>query len=233
MSDPFWYEEVPILWDSDRLIEFFPNMQMSLAEKLNAIVRFGVYAGFLLALVRSSFVGLYLPIALLLVTKVLYDQNSEQAATIRVAPLQTVDEDIIVSGLPDHNPTTLINGEECVKPTEDNPFGNLLLSDLKHDPKRPAACPITDSRVAAQAEDKFTSNLWTDVDDVYGRKNASRAFYTMPVTEACNDQTGFAKWLYGNQGNCKDNGMVPCMMDDLRHDRKPVYLEDDNFHYQL
>lgn len=231
MSDPFWYGHVSILWDTSRLTEFFPTASMTLAEKLNAIVRFGLYTGILLALFRSSYIALYVPIALFAVTKVLYDQNEEPEKSIEVEMTPRQYENPIIDALPDRNPVTVVDGKKCVQPTADNPFGNLLLTDLKHDPERPAACPITDPVVAAAAEDKFTENLWSDVQDVWGRKNASRQFYTMPVTEVCNDQTGYAKWLYGDQGTCKSKGMDKCIPEDLRQDRKPVYLDIDNFQY--
>ena len=42
-SDEFWYNDPKVLWKFDRFIEFFPNPNLSLAEKLNALVRLSFY----------------------------------------------------------------------------------------------------------------------------------------------------------------------------------------------
>ena len=47
-SDIFWYYNPSILWDKERLIEFFPNPDLSLAEKLNALVRLSFYIAIIL-----------------------------------------------------------------------------------------------------------------------------------------------------------------------------------------
>ena len=40
MSDPLWVEDVSILINSDKLVEFFPTSDMSRNAKMNAITRF-------------------------------------------------------------------------------------------------------------------------------------------------------------------------------------------------
>ena len=42
-SDEFWYNDPKVLWKFDRFIEFFPNPNLSLSEKLNALVRLSIY----------------------------------------------------------------------------------------------------------------------------------------------------------------------------------------------
>ena len=37
-----------------------------------------------------------------------------------------------------------------------------------------------------------------------------RQFYTMPVTDVVNDQTGFAKWLYDRGPSCKQGAVEKC-----------------------
>ena len=37
-SDPFWFDDMSILFSKDRLVEFFPTEDMSLGEKLNSII---------------------------------------------------------------------------------------------------------------------------------------------------------------------------------------------------
>lgn len=72
-SDPFWFEDMSILFSKDRLVEFFPTKDMSLSEKLNSITRFGIYGGILLYMYNKKYIMLYIPIALLGLTKIIYD----------------------------------------------------------------------------------------------------------------------------------------------------------------
>ena len=48
VSDNFWYNHPSILLDPNRFIEFFPNPDLSLSEKLNALVRLSFYVSLLL-----------------------------------------------------------------------------------------------------------------------------------------------------------------------------------------
>ena len=46
-----------------------------------------------------------------------------------------------------------------------------------------------------------------DVDDLFGRYNSQRQFYTMPSTTVPNDQKSFAEWLYKTPETCKENSL--------------------------
>ena len=216
-GDAFWFDDWRILFDSGRLTEFFPTASMSLAEKLNAIVRFGLYAGALLFMFNTNYTAVYLPIALLVVSKVLYDRNK---------PAEGYLNGLVADGdneLPNQNPRVLNkDGQLCVPPTADNPFMNVTMSDYKLDPERPAACAITEPSVREDANAKFYDNLFRDVNDVYSRNTSSRQFYTMPATTIPNNQDEFAQFLYGDMGKCKTGHLDQCMYDDPRMNRRPV-----------
>ena len=47
LHDKFWLNDMSILYQSDRLTDFFPTTKMNLAEKLNSIFRLSVYIGLL------------------------------------------------------------------------------------------------------------------------------------------------------------------------------------------
>lgn len=77
---------------------------------------------------------------------------------------------------------------ECVKPTVDNPHMNFRAFDSRE--RAPACKPWNvDALVTAAAGEP--------VQDSPFQRSADRV-YTMPCTTAANDQTGFAKWLYGS-----------------------------------
>ena len=216
MPDGFWYDDYAVLWRQDRLTAFVPRRSMSLDEKLNAAVRFVAYATAALFLYTSKTMYLYLLPAALLSTKLLHDHGAGEAMLSSTA----IDSD--AGDLPDRNPRTVVDGATCVPPTADNPFMNVLVSDIKYDPQRPAACPMADDGVRDDAMSKFYDGLFVDAGDVFGNATASRQFYTMPVTEVANDQAGFARACYGSIGDCKAGNMSQCQEHDLRAQRPPV-----------
>jgi hypothetical protein len=115
-------------------------------------------------------------------------------------------------------PTVMRDGAECVGPTRNNPYMNVQPSDYMDDPRRPAACVLTDEDVTRTAEQHAKYNLYQDVSDLFGNMTSTRSFYTMPSTTIPNDQGSFASWLYGdvNKG-CKSGHLERCLpSSDLR-----------------
>ena len=52
--------------------------------------------------------------------------------------------------------------------------------------------------------------MFRSTDDVFMNNSGDRQFYTMPVTDIVNDQTGFAKWLYDRGPTCKQGAVEKC-----------------------
>jgi hypothetical protein len=95
--------------------------------------------------------------------------------------------------------------ELCTRPTPENPFMNVLVSDIGDNPLRPAACDVEDHRVRNKMHQYFDAGLYRDVDDIFHSKASDRQFYTMPVTTVANDAGAFASWLYGSTGTVRDS----------------------------
>ena len=53
-SDDFWADNLEVLIDSDRVVEFFPSDDMSTNEKLNAVTRAGIYIGLLFSIYKQD-----------------------------------------------------------------------------------------------------------------------------------------------------------------------------------
>lgn len=227
-SDSFWTTNIEILYKSDRLAEFIPTSEMSTVEKLNSIARFSIYTGVLLSFVKGKFWPIWISVGGLGLT-VFIHQNSEEL--IGVAENFGISDalasiGINTRGIPGFEGTDLeeirkkremdlgpekvehINedGEECILPTDQNPFMNLLVSDYGTD--RPQACETdsTTGDLQKDIEEKFNINLFKDVSDLFGKNNSQRQFYTNPVTTSFPDPNGdFKHWLYGNMASCKDD----------------------------
>ena len=222
-TDRLWFDDPRILWRQERLPEFFPNPKLSMEEQMNAVVRLSAYLSLGLYLYTRNASFIYILPFTLLATKVGYDILSRNKPAPRV--VQTTQGQGVDAGLPEGNARTAQDGKECVAPTKENPFMNVLLTDIKYDPDRPAACNISDPAIEKSALSNFYDGLFRDVDDVFGRNTNSRQFVTQPLTTLPGaEQREFAELLFGDMGKCKTSGdMNACAYDDVRQRRSPHF----------
>lgn len=207
-NDVFWSMDLSILWDKNRLIEFFPTKDMTLNEKMNSIARLSVYATLVLVIYKGQLWPLY--IGLLGMAMSLFLQNSSNESNIN--------SDKYISA-----ELNKIEGETtdlCTAPTKDNPFMNISVNEYIDNPTRSGACdPKT---VSEETEAHFNVNLYKDVDDLFGKNNSQRMFVTNPITTIPNDQQNFAKWLYSTPSTCKEDQENCLRYEDVRANRKPL-----------
>lgn len=199
MSDPFWLDEPSILFQSDRIANFFPTYTMTFIEKLNSISRLAIYLGVALYIVSSNYNWLYLAILVPIFTVFMYKSQKDNIETY-FNNYDSLDNQI--------NKMELLT-PETVKPTVNNPFMNinLITSDRN---RAPATASWNDDKVMADIEEKFNYNLYRDSGDLYNKNNSQRQYVTMPSTTIPNDQTTFAKWLYGLPHKTCKEGSIYC-----------------------
>jgi hypothetical protein len=169
---------------------------MTLQEKLNALLRFFIYLGILLALIKSNYKYLLLGIITALITII-----------INKYELQTEKE---TEKFLDKNNLTIVDNKICARSTVENPFMNLSVADISLNPEHPQACDIENHEVKKSVAKNFYSRIFRDVNDIYSKDASERQFYTMPCTQVANDQSEFGKWLYINGGSCKDGNSEQC-----------------------
>ena len=170
-----WTKNPQVLLSKDNLQYFIPTEDMTYIEKINAITRFIIYGSFLLFLVRGESLILLLPIVSMIIIYFL-----------------------VSWGLGIDELKESFNNEkksECTSPTLNNPFMNVMITDSRN---REVACNYTEE-TKNQIEDAFNSNLYKDTNDLFGRNNSQRQFYTTPNTSIPNNQKEFANWLYGHK----------------------------------
>ena len=199
--DPFWFIDPKILIQQNRLIEFFPHDEMTLYEKLNAMVRFALYFALLVFAFKQQKAMFFFPLFVLGVTLYLYK--------IDYKPKE---------GKSYFNKS---NGHsvECQPPSDSNPFMNVLISDYTGNPQKKRACDINDKKVQRDIKSKFEKNLYQNTVDIWGRNNSQREYYTMPNTTIPNDQINFANWLYKTEPTCKEITSNCKVEQDIRHKR--------------
>ena len=190
-DDPFWGDRPDILLHAGRLIEFFPTADQTTEERMNAISRLVLYLGVSLSVYRGTVVPLQLAAMLVGLIYVMWRNRKLEGSP---PPIETY----------------------CTMPTKENPFMNLLPGD---DPARPPACEGPE--VEEMSRNLLDSQLYEDVDDLFGRNNNQRQFYTMPSTQRPNDREKFGNWLFKGVADCKTDGVCP-PFEDLRVARQLI-----------
>jgi hypothetical protein len=193
--EKIWYEDIQNFITPANYMDFFPTTDMTFEQQLNSIVRFSVYFSVVVVLLKRSLGVLYF---VLFVAGFTFFMNTmyKREAFSRQDLL-----DKFNIGYDNRR------NRACQKPTNANPFMNVLTSEYKENPKRESACDVLDCGIKKQMRDKFDRNLFRDSDDVYHRKASDRQFYTTPITTIPNDQEAFAKWCYESGPTCKENGL--------------------------
>lgn len=185
-TDPVWSKNVYILFRPDRLIEFFPNKEQSLEERMNAVARFSIYASLLLVAYKRDWQYLLGIPVMLLILSIVYSKEEFEVTT----------------------PKGILKKPKQKRPTINNPMMNVSFADNDTYVEAPKYYDDTEQseKIREQVADKLDFNLFHSVDDVFERKNNQRQFYTMPSTTIPNDQEKYLDFLYGDmKETCKDN----------------------------
>jgi len=195
LLDKFWLTDPNILFNSKRLIEFFPTTDMGLNEQLNAITRLSVYLSVIMYSYSGNYYYMFIFIITLIFTYLIYKSKST---------LTDLSDSL-------ENFTSKTN---YIEPTKDNPFMNISLNDYTENPHREAAIKRTmyrDHNLDKDIESKFNINLYKDLDDIFDKSNSQRQYYTTPITTIPNNQQGFADWLYKTPKTCKEANGDQCL----------------------
>jgi len=189
-TDEFWFNDFSILFNKERLIEFVPTSHMNSNEKLNSLLRFSIIVTFVLFLKNKNYNLLIIPVISALITLYIYKFNT----------IEKKDDELDLSE--DYE------NSKCLKPTEDNPFGNTLLTDVGNYKKKDQACLIEEN--LDEINNHFNKGLYKDVNDLYGKNNSQRQFFSMPNTNEYGIKNGdsvkFANWLYNSgKSTCKED----------------------------
>lgn len=202
ISDLFWYQNPNILIQLDRLNEFFPHNDMTLYEKLNSMVRFAIYFALLVFAFKRSTRMFLFPLFVAGLTLYLFKNDYKEEK-----------EGMKIVG---------DKYDKCQKPSDENPFMNVLISDYTENPEKKPACNVNDKNIKEEIKEKFEKNLYRNTVDIWGRNNSQREYYTMPNTTIPNDQINFANWLYKTPATCKELTRHCNTEIDLRHNRRPI-----------
>lgn len=179
MPDLIWFKDPMILFAKDTWSKFVPTKDMTTPEALNSVVRFATY--FSLILFAATSVGAYvMAIPVVMVTTILLYNLFPNGTTIEsfAEPKKKA-------------------GPQYTMPTKENPFMNVLLTEIQDDPHREDAAPTNRRDVKAELYKAFqaTSDLHMDTTDLFDQAQAMRTFHTLQSSKVPNDLDGFKAWL--------------------------------------
>ena len=180
-----WYEDFTLLYENGRYLEFWPTDDMSYDEKVNAISRLIIISSVLISVYKKNKNALIAGIVTLIA---MYTLLRSKKTKVCENPIRKVK---VLEGSRTSN---------CRNPTSMNPFSNYLVGNTND---MTSACEYDE--VKNEIEHEFNKGQYKDDFDVFDRKNSRRQFYSMPNTKVANDQTEYAKWLYGSNKVCKDD----------------------------
>lgn len=229
MHDPVWYRDVRVLFQ--RPTEFFPSRDQTPEERVNSIVRMIVYAS--AAVFAYSRKAKYLLLALAAITAVTLAYSTHAGSTRGAKPLYrpagmttqgrrpaggrrkgggtlsstnaTRGRGSSLSGI---SRKSLGLGQASGKPsctwsTPNNPFANVLLTDVADNPDRAPACDY--DVMKKDIRHNFNRGLIRDAHDVFEKENSQRQYFSTPVTTTYPDTKSFAEFAYGTKVGCKEN----------------------------
>jgi hypothetical protein len=240
MTTPFWSNEPTILFNTDNILQVWPQPSMSFEAKLNAISRFIIVLsvlGFVFTM-RSHFLVIgAITLAIILSLYRYRKQTIVNGLTENFSNQDKKDDKKKKKGknVRKITPTTFTTDpvtlesvlrSEFHPTTKQNPFGNVLLTDIMDDPERKAAAPsfnpdvhedIT-TAVKKQTQmlnpDIISTNkqLYGDLKDNYDLDMSMQRFYSTANTRIDSDQNAFASYLYGSMYSAKEDTPEGAMM---------------------
>ena len=185
----FWIDNLNELFNP----VLYPNINMTIEEKINAIIRLILFIGIIATLIFNDSRYILFILIIMLISILIYNYQMEKNRKIEKY-LNDNDLDII-------------NNEKCVKPTQENPFMNpsLIGNNNKYD-----SCSIENEHIKDNIDYFFNKNVFRETDDIYDKSLQDRQFYTVPSTSIPNNREKLASWLYERGPSCKENNGEQC-----------------------
>lgn len=213
MSTTIFLENPGILVDKNYIFDFIPNINATVEERINAIVRFSLYFSLILMITKNNYRYCYIFIATLFITYLFYDNNKEHfISKIESNSNNNLNTDSGDANLyADTEINTLCKNDssdennsvnmdkDCDEPRCNNLFMNVLPTDDFKTKKK--ACSFT-KEISDKVNDGFYSKFKKDENTFFNQDFGMRQFYSMPNTQVPNDQGTFAKWLYNTPVSC-------------------------------
>jgi hypothetical protein len=198
-GDPAWFNNFDVLFDTTKITEFMVHKNMTFTEKLNAVFRFSIYAAVLLYAYHGNWKVFLFPLFVSALTIYLGKTSMD----------------------PEYSPENKENMKPtCQLPSENNPYANVLVTDISENPDKLPACNPENPEIQAMTQKYMGTGH--DYDN-----SLSRIFNTQPVTTVTQESyDDFVKWTHSNPNpTCReDTRFCKIWGDDVRYQRSAVVV---------
>jgi hypothetical protein len=243
MTTPFWSNEPTILFNTDNILQVWPQPAMSFEAKLNAISRFVIVLsvlGFVFTMRPHFLVIGAITLAIILslyryrkqaIVKGLtenFDNQDDNDKKKKKGNNRNKNVRKITPTTFTTDPVTLESmlRSEFHPTTKQNPFGNVLLTDIMDEPERKSAAPSfnpdvhEDITIAVKKQtqmlnpDIISTNkqLYGDLKDNYDLDMSMQRFYSTANSRVTNDQGAYSEFLFGSMYSAKEDTPEGAMM---------------------
>lgn len=214
MTNTFWLNNPAILFDSDHITEIWPSSNLDYISKLNAVTRLVILLT-IIGFFTSGFFKILVSAGITLVIIVMMYKSKRKESVKK-----KIKDQIVKEGFTNPN-LNKASKQSFTMPTMKNPLGNVLLTDIKDDPKRPAAAPSFNPEIEKKINTSAGNvgpdpRLFLDLGDTLSFEQSMQRFYTTANSRVANDQTAFAKFCYGDMPSCKEGNGLQCLKDNPR-----------------
>jgi hypothetical protein len=238
----FWLQDPTVLFNNTGITQIIPTSDMNREAKLNAISRLMILMTLLRYLFTMSYKLLLLGaialamIALLHTTGTATETATGTATETATGTATESPHPPAKEGFANYanyntgrrrlQPAVAAepSGLTFQAPTPQDPLMNVLLTDIKDRPTRPAAEPAFNPQVEHDINESaqqfvvqdlggnpnLEDRLFRDLGDNYEFSNSMRSYFATPNTKIPNDQHAFAEYCYGSMISCKEGNMMAC-----------------------
>ena len=203
---PLWTENISILYEKKYLFEIVPMKTFDLNRKLNSLFRLSIFYSMIVYLVNKNDKSLMIPIGVGLFTIIISKNLKKNKFDEKIITLMNDGsrDDFIMEEV----------GDGCRIPNDNNPFMNPTMfsgqgTDMNGNSKKPCLS-YNNKGIQKDIEEKFNKDLYKDVNDIFGKNNSQRQFYTIPGKTNPNDLESFKNWLYSTPPTCKEGNGLQC-----------------------
>ena len=244
-NNVFWFQDMTILFNANKLHEFYPISSMTYAEKSNSLVRGSIYIGVVCSILSKNYLYLYLPLGIMAFTYIMFllqkidNESNNNINSILNNSVnknnygKTNKEAEIYNRNKKHynipnndsrkiNDTTEnfenINNNNCIESTVDNPFMNPNVFSPRDINK---SCSPLNNDVKMKMLNNYNKYLFKDASDIFNHRNGYRQFYTVPGNTFPNNRDIFMKWCYSRPKTCKEGNGEQCVANNYYSLRPP------------
>jgi|TARA_B110000971_G_C20000114_1_gene496375 hypothetical protein len=198
---PLWTENISILYEKKYLFEIVPMKNFDLNRKLNSLFRLSIFYSIIVYLVNKNTKSLMIPIGVALFTVIISKNLKKNKMDENIIKLQN-------DGFRDGFIMEEIS-DGCRIPDNNNPFMNPTIYSPGDNSKKPCLS-YNNKGIQKDIEERFNKDLYKDVNDIFGKNNSQRQFYTVPGKTNPNDLESFKNWLYSTPPTCKEGNGLQC-----------------------